>query len=82
VRKWEYKKIVLSKSLCAISSSRTDFLMWKIAVGIAMLNQRIDRHMPAFYDTGMREDCVALSPRGQRRANRPARPRPWSSVGV
>ena len=33
----------LGKSRCAISSSRTDFLMWKIAVGIAMLKHEEDR---------------------------------------
>ena len=38
----------LGRSLKAISSSRTDFLVWKIPVGIAMLNIKIDHHMRSF----------------------------------
>ena len=35
----------LGRSLNSISSARTDFLVWKFSVGIAMLNIKIDRHM-------------------------------------
>jgi hypothetical protein len=37
-------KFSLGKSLIAISSARTVFLVWKFSVGIAMLNIRIDHH--------------------------------------